>query len=1069
MEWKSNPFFKSTFSPDRQGSVGKKQGTSNIEPSSLPDNKDIFSGLSSSPQPHGNTRRTNPAYEPWLNTGEVQTPLGDSENADDRYLQNSQGFRGGENQDNTSYVSEGRRAHLDGMDKGEHHSSVAAAAIGSDRPEEERFEQLVRRMVTREISVSDGIKAFREICYLRANALRELAASQVQQTPQYHALMCSAEELEREGCTWSLIWHLFAIDDASYPAGKGGDFVHGAGMYKTMRQHAADAVFQDPELNRAARVIAWLEAEKRREDLEPEQGMGRKDGLWRETKAVLDGTASSRFGQHDTGSATVKALDPDAMMREQGRINLDNAKDEERLSKVLWRLLRSGRLHQAALVCQYAGQPWRAASLTGYGAYGPLPLGEAADEADANETGMSQSETLAGEIELGASTKMLWRWACHAAARKIADSVEHAGHGRYESAVYAILSGDIEKAIQACSSWEDVLWVHLRCWLEYQIDLSLQEKSATALGAVHGTMDSEKKNNTWDFKEQNVQTLKDSGASIPSSQWPIDAVSRQIAQDLPSAVAQGSTGYGGTGTVDTANNFRKIQVNLMLGTVDTLLEDLIQSIVPGGSTEEAQNCPPGLMRFSAHLSLLLWSLNLVELQGDGMSPLYTKLNDGLQKLVWIYTVHLIDSASYSLVPTYLVHLRLGLRRTTTQLLLEQATYHETITKRRKLFTLCHQWFDRYADVEGFAQDEIWVSVSKFSIKAQETSLGGPRARAESVSWLFFGDNYIDDAVQSSVIVCRDFALGGMQGAISALHLLKEVIPEAAGCSDGLSTLISRGVVSQEMRELASWEKYFEIVREYSLWEEVYARAVEQLLDDGDDESGQQTLRGLVDDTKYLFDGIVEFILIEGGDWMVNSRSTLGSHEATLVLMPAEDNPLAANPDTYPVFPDDIIQQICDSIEEFTGSRIQEKLSFETGKMGVDMPGLVYIKIWADGPEKDIFEDSVTNIFCNILKSGIAIGNETMKFLAANILGPISISSRVCQAICLPQLILRVAALREALAYMGVGSSMEDASAILERGKQGWNGLFSEAQIEELSSLEISGTAMLADGQEYTAQ
>jgi len=1021
MEWKSNPFFKSTFSPERHGSK-HGDGNSMRSPSDVPESL------------YGNPNRINPTFEPWLEREEdlaAEAPAAEDKGTDASHA-----------------MGDGvQRRVMDGSEY--RNGAAAAAAIGSDRPEEERFEQTVRRMVTHEISVSDGIKAFREICCARAEALRDLASSQVEQTPQYHALMRDADDLECEGSTWNLLWYLFAIEDAAFPAGKGGDFVHGAGMYKTMRQHAADAVFQDPELNRAGRVVAWLEAEAREKDMEPEHGIGRKDGLWRETKSVLDGTATSRFGQQATGLASVKHLDPDAMTREHGRINGDNAKDEERLSKVLWRLLRSGRLYQAAHVCDFAGQPWRAASLTGYGMYGPLPLGEAADEADSYETGLQQSETLAVEIELGASSKMLWRWSCHAAARKIAESVSNAGHGTYEAALYGVLSGDVEKAIPACTSWQDLLWTHTRCWLEYQIDMTLLEKSQAALGAVHGTQGVENEA-TMDAV---YESLTDAGVSVPSSQWPIEAVSRQIAQDLTGAISQGSTDIAGNKT----SNYRNIQVDLMLARVESLLERLIAWIVPGGATEEAQHCPPGLMRFSAHLSLLLWSLNLVEMDGEGISPLYSKINDGLQKLLWIYVIHLIDSGSYLLVPGYVVHLRLGLRRTTTHLLLEQATYHESISDRKRLHVLCRQWFEKYNDVEGFAQDEMWVSVSQFCTNSRDSSFGGPRMRAECVSWMFFDEKYIDIAIQQSVILCRDFALGKLQGAVAGLVLLKEVIPHAADCTDGLSSLLSRTGTSGYMRELASWEKYFEIVREYSLWEEVYTRVVRDVLESDDTESSQQALQGLMNDTKYLFDGILEFILVEGGEWVQSSDDNL--LEATLVLAPAED-PLSADADAYPAFQEDTVIGVCESVDEFVKSQITDQISFETGTGGVDMPGLIFIKMWADTPQREVFDTTATHIFSSLLKNGITHDNATVTFVASNIFG--TVSSNVCQAICLPQLVLHVATLREALAYMGVSATLEDADAVIEKGKQGWDGLFNEAQKNELASLEKSGTELLTE-------
>jgi len=964
-----------------------------------------------------------------------------------------------------SWLYEGEENAQNDEYMGEYGMQTAAAAMGSDRPEEERFEQVVRKMVTQEMSVADGLKAFREICCLRGHDLRDLADNQIQETPQYHVLVKDAEELESEGATWNLLWYLFAIDDASFPAGKGGDFVHGAGFVKTMRQHATDLVFQDAVLNRAARVVAWLEAERKRQDPEPGQGFGRKDGVWKETKSMLDG------GAGESGACT--RLDPDVAVRELSRINIDNEKDEERLCKALWRFLRSGRMQQAAELCQHVGQPWRAASLTGYAMHGPLPLGDAADEADSYETGIRQSEILAGEIESGARSKLLWRWACHAAARRISES-----NATFEAALYGVLAGDIKMASPACSSWEDLLWLNIRTWLEYQVDLDLIQKSKDAINALHGEREPDQ---TGILSEGDLDTsaMQAMGISCPGNDWPIESISKQMPENLEGAVMEGAAGFGGTeiGSVDRTKRFRKIQVELMLGKLENLLESLIHWIVPGGATEEAQSCPPGLMRFSAHLALLLWSMDLVEVGGEHGSPLYTKLNDGLQKLVWIYTVHLIDSASYSLVPTYLVHLRLGLRRTTTHLLLEQSTFYEPIAIRKKINIICRQWFQKYIGVDGFADDEMLVSVVKFCDKARETSFGGPLARAESLSWMFFDPEYSVEAFTRSVLLCQEFSLGGLHGALAGLHLLKEVIPSAAD-SSCLGDLISRSDeynLQSLMRELASWERYFEILREYLMWEQVYGAAVEQVLANHEDEDAQQDLLSLSDDTQALFNGIIEFILVEGAGWM--SSLPDDAHEAILILTPS--GLLSANEaemgSAYPAFSEEETQVVCKGIDKMLTKALDSSgISHESGPAeGLDIPGQVFVKMWSDGLiERELFDKTVIEQFTTILKEGVVVETDVddkerrVQVLASNLSCSSLISCQLCRAICLPRLVLFVACIREALAYMGTStSSMQNADTILKKASQGWDGLLTEAEVDDINSRVESSAKLSAQSNE----
>lgn len=63
-----------------------------------------------------------------------------------------------------------------------------------------------------------------------------------------------------------------------------------------------------------------------------------------------------------------------------------------------------------------------------------------------------------------------------------------------------------------------------------------------------------------------------------------------------------------------------LQAALVLGQVQELVcRTLVQWITQGGSSSAADGgadgapaCPPGLMRFGAHLALALWALNIAE-------------------------------------------------------------------------------------------------------------------------------------------------------------------------------------------------------------------------------------------------------------------------------------------------------------------------------------------------------------------------------------------------------------------------------------------------------------------------
>jgi hypothetical protein len=83
--------------------------------------------------------------------------------------------------------------------------------------------------------------------------------------------------------------------------------VEGAGFAKTFRQRAADLVFRDDDINRAARAVAWLEALAAEAlDSEPPAPFSAGDGVWKGTRArVAAGGAGRALGGRDSGEGVV--------------------------------------------------------------------------------------------------------------------------------------------------------------------------------------------------------------------------------------------------------------------------------------------------------------------------------------------------------------------------------------------------------------------------------------------------------------------------------------------------------------------------------------------------------------------------------------------------------------------------------------------------------------------------------------------------------------------------------------------------------------------------------------------
>ena len=136
---------------------------------------------------------------------------------------------------------------------------------------------------------------------------------------------------------------------------------------------------------------------------------------------------------------------------------------------------------------------------------------------------------------------------------------------------------------------------------------------------------------------------------------------------------------------------------------------------PSGGGGDGPACPPGLMRFAAHLALMLWSLGIAAVpETPQPAAAYSQLNDLLQRLVQVYTVHLIDSGAHALVPAYACHLRAALRRATYLLFLEHLLAGGDLEGCRAAYgagAVCFKAMDR----GDLAPDEMAIIARKASI------------------------------------------------------------------------------------------------------------------------------------------------------------------------------------------------------------------------------------------------------------------------------------------------------------------------------------------------------------------
>lgn len=324
------------------------------------------------------------------------------------------------------------------------------------------------------------------------------------------------------------------------------------------------------------------------------------------------------------------------------RLDPDNSRDEQRLLSQLFRLLRAGRLSAARALCKAVGQPWRAASLGGGGGQGPVPLGAAADEADALDPLVDQAEDLAAEQDAGPHVlRALWRWSCYQVSERAAGAAAEAGGGAAaEAALYGALASNVTRVLPACASWEDAAWAYLRCWLDAAVDLALAQgggAGAATGGAASGDVSHEAPPPAdallgLGADADEAATVAE-GLAAAQGSWPVPRVRDSLPPSFRDALAAAAASRPGGGAASAAGagspavgRFRKVQASLILDQIhDLVCETLVQwisqssgvatgsagdvsSATPAGAAEVA--CPPGLMRFGAHLALALWALDI---------------------------------------------------------------------------------------------------------------------------------------------------------------------------------------------------------------------------------------------------------------------------------------------------------------------------------------------------------------------------------------------------------------------------------------------------------------------------
>ncbi|PWN53061.1 nuclear pore protein 84/107 [Violaceomyces palustris] len=258
--------------------------------------------------------------------------------------------------------------------------------------------------------------------------------------------------------TWTLI-HLLSAErlqrgQPSKPLDLSQD------RYETPFSAVQAILDQDPEISELKIIREWLQ-----DTLPAKHIVEVRKGYWTFTKnrvrAEKRAGGPGGAGRMSLGSGlsgknrgkAVKNLDPDAISRGEGSLELEDAAYEKALLRTLFEYTRAGKLDLAFDLCRQTDQSWRAASLRGAMLYHDPSISSGIEEI---------------QEPIGNRNRALWKSVC----RKLA---QNPSLDEYERALYGSLSGDLPSVTSVSQTWEEYLWAHINSKLETLIDAKLDE------------------------------------------------------------------------------------------------------------------------------------------------------------------------------------------------------------------------------------------------------------------------------------------------------------------------------------------------------------------------------------------------------------------------------------------------------------------------------------------------------------------------------------------------------------------------------------------------------------------
>jgi nuclear pore complex protein Nup107 len=497
-----------------------------------------------------------------------------------------------------------------------------------DRPEELDFANVIQEFHDPK-RIFSAVAQFQAICQHRGEELqRGVPSLLVAPSLQMLKLQQDAALLLAERNTWLLFEALYRDRTAPRPNLPAPS--PALALLTSQQQIINDLAARNTHFREAEIEVRWLETVASMEGPVPTCPV---TADWHTARTLLARKAQAddiSTGPRPDWTADwpyVTELDPDAPLRQSKNLPKDDQEVEDHFLRVLWLLVRAGRLHDAQDLCVNCGQFWRAASFSGHLSKRPLHL---TDEGDG----------------LHADPYHLWKATCVKLSNQEALNM-------YERAIYATLGGNLAQMLPVCSTWEDHLWARLKFLLHSSINQELENHQPKGWEGGPSRVASSGASSSASIGPHQRDDQR--AGSRPSSPDRTGKVRAQPPTALPIQDEPVFTPFALDTIFEDLLKSDNIQVrraaNEPYHIVQTLLildkrAELMDRLSEWVQwRDQDRRCPPQLIRFAAHIALAFRTLHGVCPRSD--------------EVLAVYVDHLIQTNQRGLVALYTSKLGVG--------------------------------------------------------------------------------------------------------------------------------------------------------------------------------------------------------------------------------------------------------------------------------------------------------------------------------------------------------------------------------------------------------------------------